>query len=215
MSTPTILVVDDEPQIRRVMRTTLSSNGYTVLAPGAAPSPRVRGAVGYDSRRQRFVLFGGVQDQYSQRHDDLWSFDPRTRHWSELGCSGRPTPRGGYYGLAYDEGRDRFVLFGGRESYERWNDETLALELDDQRPGTALYTFDRLQDWARSRWFADVVTPGSAAIVFRFRVSDSGSDWSAWSSTPSFARERFVQVEATLSPGAPGEVPVIQRMGLR
>src|SRR5689334_21492555 len=31
MSTPTILVVDDEPQIRRVMRTTLSSNGYTVL----------------------------------------------------------------------------------------------------------------------------------------------------------------------------------------
>ncbi len=31
MSTPTVLVVDDEPQIRRVMRTTLSSNGYTVL----------------------------------------------------------------------------------------------------------------------------------------------------------------------------------------
>ena len=31
MSTPTILIVDDEPQIRRVMRTTLSSNGYTVL----------------------------------------------------------------------------------------------------------------------------------------------------------------------------------------
>lgn len=31
MSTATILVVDDEPQIRRVMRTTLSSNGYTVI----------------------------------------------------------------------------------------------------------------------------------------------------------------------------------------
>jgi len=27
----TILVVDDEPQIRRVMRTTLTSNGYTVI----------------------------------------------------------------------------------------------------------------------------------------------------------------------------------------
>lgn len=31
MSTPMILVVDDEPQIRRVMRTALSSNGYVVL----------------------------------------------------------------------------------------------------------------------------------------------------------------------------------------
>jgi len=31
MSTSTILVVDDEPQIRRVLRTTLSSNGYTVV----------------------------------------------------------------------------------------------------------------------------------------------------------------------------------------
>lgn len=31
MSTSTILVVDDEPQIRRAMRTTLSSNGYTVV----------------------------------------------------------------------------------------------------------------------------------------------------------------------------------------
>jgi two-component system KDP operon response regulator KdpE len=31
MTTSTILIVDDEPQIRRVMRTTLSSNGYTVI----------------------------------------------------------------------------------------------------------------------------------------------------------------------------------------
>ena len=31
MSTTIILVVDDEPQIRRVMRTTLSSNGYAVV----------------------------------------------------------------------------------------------------------------------------------------------------------------------------------------
>jgi two-component system KDP operon response regulator KdpE len=31
MRTSTVLVVDDEPQIRRVLRTTLSSNGYEVL----------------------------------------------------------------------------------------------------------------------------------------------------------------------------------------
>jgi len=31
MSTATILIVDDEPQIRRVMLTTLTSHGYTVV----------------------------------------------------------------------------------------------------------------------------------------------------------------------------------------
>ena len=31
MHVTTILVVDDEPQIRRVLRTTLSSNGYEVI----------------------------------------------------------------------------------------------------------------------------------------------------------------------------------------
>jgi len=31
MNSATVLVVDDEPQIRRVMRTTLSSNGYAVI----------------------------------------------------------------------------------------------------------------------------------------------------------------------------------------
>jgi len=31
MNDTTILVVDDEPQIRRVLRVTLSSNGYEVI----------------------------------------------------------------------------------------------------------------------------------------------------------------------------------------
>jgi len=193
----------------------VGTNTYTVLAPSARPSPRVRGAFAYDPGSARFVLFGGVQDQYSQRHDDLWVFDPRTRQWSELECSDRPAVRGGYYGFAYDEPRKRFVLYGGRASYDRWYDQTLALELDGQRPGTALYTFDRLQDRARSRWQADALTPGGSAVAFRFRTSESADSWSSWSTSPSFGHARFVQVEATLSPGPLGEVPVIQRMGLR
>ena len=34
MNNPTILVVDDEPQIRRVLRMTLSGNGYEVVEAG-------------------------------------------------------------------------------------------------------------------------------------------------------------------------------------
>jgi two-component system KDP operon response regulator KdpE len=36
MNTTTILVVDDEPQIRRVLRMTLSSNGYDVIEAATA-----------------------------------------------------------------------------------------------------------------------------------------------------------------------------------
>ena len=46
MSNAVILVVDDEPQIRRVMRTTLSSHGYTVLEARDGPEAleRIRSA---------------------------------------------------------------------------------------------------------------------------------------------------------------------------
>jgi hypothetical protein len=65
-------------------------NQWTVLAPKVAPSPRVRSGFAYDSRRGRFVLFGGVRDQFSTRDRDLWSFDPRSGEWTP---SNRPIRR--------------------------------------------------------------------------------------------------------------------------
>ena len=46
MSAATILVVDDEPQIRRVMRTTLASNGYAITE-----APQRRRGAGKNARR--------------------------------------------------------------------------------------------------------------------------------------------------------------------
>ncbi|NOT32531.1 MAG: hypothetical protein HOP15_18980 [Planctomycetes bacterium] len=192
------------------------TNTYTVLATPTRPSGRVRSGFAYDSRRGHFVLFGGVQTQFRERHDDLWVFVPATRQWHELACSNRPSPRGGYFGMAYDEVADRFVLYGGRNSPERWLDETLALELDLERPGTALFTFDRGATPTHNAWFADVTTPGNASVRFLFRGSASGAHWSAWKpSTASLAASRFLQVVAVLKPGTGAQAPSIQRMGLR
>jgi hypothetical protein len=208
---PQSLTFSDETALYDVL-----TNTFTVLAPPVHPTERVRSGFAHDSRRGRFVLFGGVKDQYSLRHDDLWVFDPRTRAWSELACSNRPSPRGGFYGMAYDPLADEFTLFGGRNSPERWLDETWVLEFGGKRSGTALYTFDRLEEHGRRSWFADVGTPGGSSVSFLFRASTSGADWTGWSTASGrFADQRFLQVVAFLKPGPGGAVPTIRRMGLR
>jgi len=191
------------------------TNTFTVYDPPTRPSPRVRSGFAYDSLRGLFVLFGGVQDQFSVRHDDLWIFNPRTALWREIPCSNRPGRRGGFYGMAYDQAADDFVLFAGREDPTTWLDETQVLEIGSQDIGTALYTFDRVGADDHDRWFADVTTPGDSEVRFLFRFGDSGADWSPWN--PSLARAghaRYVQALAFLKPGSAAEEPSIQRMGL-
>jgi hypothetical protein len=118
--------------------------------------------------------------------------------------------------MAYDEVGDRFLLYGGRNAPERWLDETLALELDAARPGSAVYTFDRGAVPTRNAWFADVDEPADSGVTFLFRGSDSGAQWSGWSGTTAAnAGRRYLQAVAFLKPGTHGEVPSIRRMGLR
>lgn len=189
-------------------------NRFTLLDPPQRPSPRVRSGFAYDSHRGVFVLFGGVQDQFSQRHDDLWIFDPRTELWSEVACSGRPSVRGGFFGMAFDDVADQFVLFGGRSTPELWLDDTQVLELRPRRAGHAVYTFDRERALGFGRWSAAVTQPADSLVRFLFRGSPDGTDWGRWGASP-VRRDgmRYVQVVAFLKPGSHGEVPSIQRMG--
>jgi hypothetical protein len=194
----------------------VQTNSYTVLDTPTRPAARVRAAFAYDPARKYFVMFGGVRGQFSQRYDDLWVFAPATRQWFEVDCSNRPSPRGGYFGMAHDEVADRFVLYGGRNSPERWLDETLALELRPERAGTALFTFDRGANPTHNTWFADVTTPANSSVRFLFRGSAGGAHWSRWRpSTAGLADRRFLQAVAFLTPGAGGQAPSIQRIGLR
>jgi len=185
------------------------------LAPPVRPAPRVRPAVSYDPARKRFVLFGGVRDQRSDRFDDLWTFDPATGLWSEVPRQAqRPVARGGYFGFAYDPGADGFVLSSGRNAFERWMDDTLVLDLDETRSGSARYVFDRADFGDAVAWYAETTTPGDSAVRFRFRPSEDGLRFGAWSDTCP-AGTRFVQVEVVLQPGTQGTPPSVRAMGFR
>lgn len=97
----------------------LSGNVWTKLAPaGPQPSPRSGASMVYDTARSRFILFGGYDPTractlgLSNYCDDTWEWTGSA--WSKVlttGPSGREL-----YGFAYDMGRDRAVLFGGRTS---------------------------------------------------------------------------------------------------
>lgn len=62
----------------------------------------------YDTRRNRFVAFGGSAGR-GQAHGDTWEFDG-TR-WSKAEVAG-PPPRQAFV-MVYDERRGRTVVFGG------------------------------------------------------------------------------------------------------
>ncbi|MEW6072759.1 MAG: kelch repeat-containing protein [Planctomycetota bacterium] len=194
----------------------LATNTLTVLDLDRAPSPRVRAGFAHDPRRDRFVLFGGVQDEQSERQCDLWVFDPAVRRWTQLAAANLPTPRGGYFGMDYDPDLDRFFLTCGRSSPTRFLNDTWSLHLDETAIGTALFTFDRASFGDRGMWFSDCRAPGGGAVVFRFRGGPDGVAWGEWATEPREALDadsRFVQVEVELRPGRGGEPSQVLRMG--
>lgn len=189
------------------------SRRMTLLDPAEGPSPRVRPGFAYDSRRARMVLFGGVRDQFSQRMDDLWSFDPARLRWTRHEASGTPSARGGYMHMAYEPELDRFFLLCGRHAPERFLEEAWSLSLDETAEGHARYAFDRADFGAAREWFFEGSTPGDSALEFRFRASADGLSFGGWS--PDAPAERYVEVEVTLRPGTGGERPALRKMGFR
>ncbi|MGI9058955.1 MAG: Kelch repeat-containing protein [Ktedonobacteraceae bacterium] len=59
-------------------------NGNTC---GTVPAPRMNAAMVWDSVDQKVLLYGGV-DTSNTYFGDLWSFDPGTKAWTALQCSG-------------------------------------------------------------------------------------------------------------------------------
>ena len=96
-----------------------ASGKWTQLQPKSAPSARYGLALVWDSKRNRAVLFGGIETPLDGLSgvvkQDTWEWDPATQEWTNRTISGnKPSPRYGH-AMAYDPGRGVVVLMGGWE----------------------------------------------------------------------------------------------------
>lgn len=84
---------------------------------GDSTPERESAAGAYDSRRKRFVLFGGLVG--SRFGGDTWEFDGR--QWQRVAANGPPPLLGA--AMAYDAQRQTMVLFGGLDTTgHKYND---------------------------------------------------------------------------------------------
>lgn len=192
--------------------------------PQIAPSPRVRGAVAYDTKRHHSVLFGGITGGLDSRTNDLWTYETASNTWRELraadGPTGGPGPRGGYFGMAYDEGLDVFVVPFGRQDANTFLDEVWRLALRPEANGTAVYTFRREGYYASASTELPNAWPeglrldwdwsGDKEPTFEVRVGEDDSNFGEWHTVPEKAASGggdvpaglYIQVRITLPPGA-------------
>ena len=91
------------------------ANAWTNLNPsGTLPPARYLGAMVYNASSGRAILFGGTDGSTSL--NDTWAYDPVTNAWIDLSPSGAVPPARSMFGIAYDSGKDRVVVFGGLNS---------------------------------------------------------------------------------------------------
>ena len=96
---------------------TPATGKWTQLQPASAPSARYDSALVWDSKRNRAVLFGGMEKPQAGLNgtpkQDTWEWDPTTPGWTNRTTTGsKPSPRYGH-AMAYDPGRGVVVLVGG------------------------------------------------------------------------------------------------------
>ncbi len=202
---------DGEPRFQDVTAHWDFEAGVIVVKDvGESPTPRVRSAFAYDAKRGRFVLFGGVRDQFSERHDDLWTYDAAAARWTRVDAADTPPVRGGFYGMAFDPELDRFLVLCGRHAPNRFLNEAVRLHLDPEAEARGTWVFDRAGFRERALLTCDLRLDGGAAAAFRFAASEDLAAWTPWSEAP--ADGRYLKVEVTLRPGR-GAAPELLALG--
>lgn len=88
-----------------------NNNTWSDLNPSTQPSPRQGAPMVYDSKADRFILFGGFDG--TDRRDETWSYDHTANAWTDLQPTVRPPGVTGAGIMAYDSSSDRTILYGG------------------------------------------------------------------------------------------------------
>ncbi len=95
------------------------------------PGPELHGArMVYDSASDRLIAFGG--DDFSTLFDNTWAYDYETDTWTKMDPLKPPSARS-FYAMAYDEGSDRVILFGGFDEFDDSLGDTWAYDYDRDR----------------------------------------------------------------------------------
>ncbi len=105
---------------------------------GQAPEARRNGVAIYDPIGKRVIVFGGTGN--NGLRNDLWSFDPALRTWTELNPSGTiPSPRLGFDAV-YDPVGHQMVIYAGQGAgffNDTWALNLNTLEWRDVSPAPA------------------------------------------------------------------------------
>jgi len=89
-----------------------ATNGWTEEPSGPGPTALLGAAMVYDSGSDRMIVFGGLDLETFEEHDETWAYHVDSSVWErELPTRG-PSPRN-FPAMAYDAGSDRVILFGG------------------------------------------------------------------------------------------------------
>jgi hypothetical protein len=80
--------------------------------PGVGPRARSLPAGAYDSKRGRFVVYGGLDGAGGTRYGDHWEWDGTAWHEIRSAQGQLPGPRD-HHAMVYDPVRERIVLHGG------------------------------------------------------------------------------------------------------
>ena len=82
---------------------------------GAVPNPRLGAAMVFDSKRNKFVLFGG-RSGGGYDYEETWELDAATGAWSNVSAAGSHPSARSHHAMVYEKSTGKIFLFGGGRS---------------------------------------------------------------------------------------------------